>query len=218
MRHRFLSYGESHLKHGMDLFPDTPDLLLYAGVLHEKYASPKSQNALPPPGMKYRFGSRKQELLSAEKLLRKALVAEPSSAENRLRFGRVAGLLGNHEAAAVELKKAATLSTDTQLRYYAYLFLGNELAALKRNTEARDYFEQAATLYPSAPSPLLAASQLARSRGDSESARNTIQRVFALSDQKQQPYDPWWDYDIALAGNADDLVAKIQMQLGGLPQ
>jgi tetratricopeptide (TPR) repeat protein len=156
------------------------------------------------------------ELELAQQLLQKALSINPSSAEAHLRFGRITGLLDNHELAIEELKKGAELSTDSQLRYFAYLFLGNELSILKRSTEAHDYYEQAATLYPSAQSPLLGASHLARSLGDAESARKNIQRVFELSGTPAQPYDPWWDYDISHVRNGKDLAAEMQKLFGGL--
>jgi tetratricopeptide (TPR) repeat protein len=218
-----LSYRERasaglNLKSALDIFPKDPELLFYAGVLHETYALPKSQNALPPPGMHFQFGSKKSELELAQLFLRKSVDLNPQFYEAHLRLGRVTGLLGNHKEAVAELQKAAAALKDPKLRYYASLFLGNEFMALGRKKEARECFERAAALYPSAQSPLFAESHLSGSSGDFQGALRGVQRIFSLHTDYAQQTDPWWEYDLTYGRDSATLIAEMRKQFGGLPQ
>ena len=215
---RLLGYAGQNLKYALDKFPADPRVLFYAGVLHETWASPVHQKVLLPRAVKVSYGSEESELKLALKSLQKAVAADPNFAEAHLRLGRVMGLLGHHDQAVAELQQAAASINDPQLLYYASLFLGRELAALSRRSEARDQYERAAMLYPSAQSPLLALSQLARSSDDLEAALLSLERAFALPRQDPWKDDPWWTYDLAHVRDADPLVAEMHKMFGGLSQ
>ena len=130
--------------------------------------------------MTLKFGSSKPELTKARKLFEKAVEIDPGLAEARLHLGRVMGLLGDHERATEELQKAAAAVVDPQLQYYCRLYLGNELASLNNNREARKQFELAAILYPGAQSPLLSLSGIAGFSGDHERALGYIDTLITL--------------------------------------
>jgi hypothetical protein len=98
--------AQTNLRHALAVFPSDADLLLLNGVLHEVFAAPESQNALPPPGLQFDIGSEKSELRQAQQFLQQALKAGPRYSEVLLRFGRVTGLLGNHDEAIADLKEA----------------------------------------------------------------------------------------------------------------
>jgi tetratricopeptide (TPR) repeat protein len=164
------------------------------------------------------YGSEKSELKLALQFLQKAIAADPNYAEAHLRLGRVMGLLGHHDQAVAELQQAAASIKDPQLLCYASLFLGREYVALSRRSEARDQYERAAGLYPTAQSPLLALSQLARSSDDLEGASLSLKRSFALPRKDPWKDDPWWIYDLAHVRDADALVAEMHKMFGGLSQ
>jgi tetratricopeptide (TPR) repeat protein len=213
---RLLGYAGQNLKCALDRFPADPRILFFAGVLHETWASPVHQNALLPREVKVSYGSEESELKLAQQFFQKAISADPNLAEAHLRLGRVMGLLGHHDQAVAELQQAAASIGDPQLLYYASLFLGYEFATLSRRSEARDQYERAAMLYPTAQSPLLALSQLARNSDDLEGALLSLKRVFALPRKDPWKDDPWWIYDLAHVRDADGLIAEMRRMFGGL--
>jgi tetratricopeptide (TPR) repeat protein len=122
-----------------------------------------------------------------------------------------------HEAAVKELQGALESISSRQLKYYAYLFLGQEFADLDQKGEARQCFEIAARLFPSAPSPLLSMSRLSYEEGDFKSALNRIERLFEPLVQ-YSAYDPWWDYDRTHGFDTDALIEEMRRKLGGLSE
>jgi tetratricopeptide (TPR) repeat protein len=212
--HRLLGYAGQNLKCALERFSSDARLLFYAGVLHETWASPVNQNPLLPRGISVSYGSRDSELRLARQYFEKALGKNPSFAEARLRLGRVTGLQGNHKMAIAELQNASAIIADPQLSYYASLYLGHEFTMVVRNREAREQYERAAMLYPTAQSPLLAISQLALDNDDTEGALRALQRVFALQIKDRWNDDPWWVYDLSHVRDAAALVVEMQKTLG----
>jgi tetratricopeptide (TPR) repeat protein len=215
---RLLAYADDNLKCALKLFPLDDRLLFYAGVLHEIWASSSNQNIQLPLMDKVFYGSREKELKLAHQFFEKAVTVNPGFAEAHLHLGRVTGLLGDHHKALAELQKAAATLGDPQLLYYASLYLGCEFEALSQPGEARDQYEHAAVLYPTAQSPLFALSQLAHSTGDPEGALAALQRVFALQPGKRPNGDPWWNYDLSHVREADALVSGMYKAFGELSQ
>ncbi|MBN2241803.1 MAG: VWA domain-containing protein [Acidobacteria bacterium] len=206
---RLAADAEDNLALAMEYFPSDPHLLFYRGVLHEKYAAPAFQNALPPDGITFAFGNAETELKKARKYFQKALKADPEFSEARLHLGRVMGLLGDHQEAVEELQKAAASITDDRLSYYGFLYLGNELAALNRTAEARIQYETAAALYPNARAPLLSLSRLALSGGDYKNALFFGKQVLTLPSEEAGSDDPWWSYDVSPGFNASALISEM---------
>jgi tetratricopeptide (TPR) repeat protein len=213
---RDLGYSGRNLKSALDKFPTDARILFYAGVLHEIYASPVSQNNVLPMGWQISYGSKETELKLARQFFQKAVSTNPDFVEARLRLGRVLGLLGNHPQALAELQQVAASIKDSQLLYYTSLYLGYELEMQSRRDEAREQYERAANLYPAAQSPLLALSQLARSGDDVSSALLHLQGVFALKAKDLWKDDPWWIYDLAHVRNAAALVTEMHRMFGAL--
>jgi tetratricopeptide (TPR) repeat protein len=209
-------YIEKHLEDAVNLFPSDARIVFYAGMLHETYATPRYQNAPALIGIKYSHGSKKNELELARKFFQNAVTANPNFAEARLRLGHVSGLLGYHNQAASELQTASAAVTDPQMQYYAALFLGNELAALRRTADARKQFERAAALYPAAQSPLLALSELAHSDGDIRNAAIEIERAFAVAANGRRRNDPRWKYDLVPEDKASALLLAMRQAFGEL--
>ena len=215
---RLFVYARQNLENALEIFPSDDRILFYAGILHETWASPSNQNVQLPPRWKLNYGSRESELKRARKFFQKSIEANPNSAETHLRLGRVIGLLGKHPQAVAELQLAAEATKDPQLLYYASLYLGYELAMISRQSEARDQYERAAMLYPTAQSPLLGLSQLANSSGDVEGAFLAVQRVFALPHTDASNDEPLWSYDQYPVRDADALLKEMHQMFGELPQ
>jgi len=112
------------------------------------------------------------------------------------------------------LQKATASISDKRLQYYCALYLGNELIALNRITEARRQFETAAELYPKAQTPLLSLSRLALSSGDYENALDFGKQILNMPVKEDASEDPWWSYDISPALNAPGLISEMYEAAG----
>jgi len=206
-------HDTQHLDHARAIFPEDPDLLFLSGCQRETFASPAIQAAARsaarslPLDFTVAIESDRSELRRAEAFFKSAVAKQPDMGEIHLRLGHVLGLEGHHADAVTEIRRAMTLLTDEQLLYYGELFLGGEEEASGRFDAAHDAFERAAARFPSAQSPLVALSELARRRGDRSGALAAIQKVFALPPAGQADReDPWWSYHTAQARNADSLL------------
>jgi tetratricopeptide (TPR) repeat protein len=189
-----------HVDRARDLFPADPDILFLNACVHETWAMPRIQSAVRsavlPTGFSFGLGSEKSELRQAEGSFKRALAARPDFAEAHLRLGRVLTLLGQPAAAVTELRVALAASDEPLLLYYGELFLGAAEESLAQYEPARASYERAAERYPTAQSPLLALSELARRQGDRAGALRANDRLFALPPEPDRD-DPWWSYHLA---------------------
>ena len=164
-----LAQVANHLNRAREAFPHSPSVLIDSAYLHQELSSPPVQASLQElraNAIDVTVASRRAELQRAERFFLEALAIAPDDADARLRLGHTLVELGRHKEAAVELRRAIEAKPDRRRLYLAELFLGRAEQALGRHAEARRLYEHAADLYPSAQSPRLALSQLARQTGD----------------------------------------------------
>jgi tetratricopeptide (TPR) repeat protein len=208
-------YDTVHVARARRLFSADPDILFLSGCQHETFAAPRiqraTQTAKVPAGFALGVASDRQELLDAEGLFRRVLELKPDAVEARLRLGHVLLRLERFQEAAGELRQAVRLlESDEQLLYDGELFLGAAEEALGNYDASRVAFERAASLYPTAQSPRLSLSELARRRGDRAGALRELWEVFALPAGESERNDPWWKYQFAQARNADQLLDDLR--------
>jgi tetratricopeptide (TPR) repeat protein len=208
------THDTRHLDLARQLFPDDADILFLSGCQHETYAGAPIQNAVRssvlPTGFKLDIDADRAELRLAEGFFRRALAARPDFAEAHLRLGRVLLLRGRPAEASIELQQAIGSVKGDQLLYFAELFAGAAHEALSQFDAARASFEKAADLYPTAQSPLLALSALARRRGDRVAALRALRDLFELPSDESLEGEPWWLYTVAQARNADALLEELR--------
>jgi hypothetical protein len=151
------------------------------------------------------------ELRQAENYLRDALARAPDNAEARIRLGQTLGELGRHKEAAAELRAVTRARLGRHLVYLAELFLGREEEALGRRAEAERHYQNAATLYPTAQSPRIALSHLARQSGNRAAASQYLEDVsrISASGHLDEP-DPWWFYYQPHRDDADALMNRMR--------
>jgi VWFA-related protein len=224
------AHGQYHERHtrqedrAIELFPEDAHLLFLAACLHETFASPRIQSltrSIHVSGTRHGIGPPGAELRKAEQLLRRALKAEPSLTEARVRLGRVLYLLGRPERATRELQQTiAALSLDggatpedSLTLYFAEMFFGASVEALGQRERARVSYLRAAALYPRASSPHLALSQLALLDDDRAAALGEVQRALQLPGTEG---DPWWRYHAIQGRDAarwfDELYRSLELE------
>ncbi|HET9360605.1 MAG TPA: tetratricopeptide repeat protein [Vicinamibacterales bacterium] len=213
------AFGEMdfrHVERSLQLFPRDAEVLFFAACLQEMASSPQAQSALqaigPSKGTTSSVRGEGAALREAERLFRQALDRDPLHVETRLRLGRVLGRRGRHEEAARELRQARAATESMLLQYYANMFMGAELEALGRTTEAREAYELAADTYQKAQAPRLALNAMAASAGDRTEALRVIES--ALRPASIEPDDdPWWDYYTAQARATDVLLGQLRARI-----
>jgi tetratricopeptide (TPR) repeat protein len=204
--------AQFHLQRAMEVLPDDPVILFYAGAMYEALASAGVQSVpatRPAMSRELQLPSAQDEWRQAERLLRKS-AAGGGPDEARLRLGRVLGHLGKHSDAAAMLRPLAAQLHDRRLRYFAELFLGTEEGALGHVNEARASFERAAALFPTAQSPLLALSDLHRASGNRAAALQALQRLEKLPAEIDAREDPWRKYHESFAADGDQQLAAVR--------
>ncbi len=209
-----------HLNRARKIFPSDARILFYSGTVHEVYAGTFAQNTriTTTAASRIGFGARKSELLRAREFFEAAVTADPAFGEAHLRLGRVTGMLGDHTRAIVSLKKAAAAVSEPLLRYYASLFLGNEYEMLGSYDEARAQFDNSAGLFPMAQSPRLALTRLMRGAKDLPGALADLQSVLSMPVSNSLREDPWWNYEVAQARDAKELMDDMRCTIWGLPK
>ena len=93
------------------------------------------------------FGERKQDLVKAEKYLRRSLAIRPKDVETNRLLGVTNGIKGNHKEAIKYFKKVADLQPNNAL---SYVNLYNAYGAYGDDEKARLNYEKALKLNPEA--------------------------------------------------------------------
>lgn len=214
MQARGYHENTDHLVQGRRLFPNDAALLFLSGCEHESFARPSIQAAVRsvvlPPGLELVVKSEEAELREAENFFRQALAANPDLLEARLRLGRVLLLRERPREAADELRRARAAADEDVMKYFVSLFLGAAEEALGNFDAADRLYAAASARYPTAQSPHIARSALARRRGDRQGALSGIERVFQLAAAHPDSDDPWWTYDRAAGRNGDELIDELR--------
>jgi hypothetical protein len=219
LRTRFIDVNQ--FNRARELFPRDPDVLFFVASVHEYFAGARTQSVMrslkAPREVKFDVQDEGAELRLAEQLYRRVLEANPSLTEARIRLGRVLGLRDRHEEAVMQLRQSRSVE-DPLLQFYVHLFLGREFEVLGNGLEARQSYERAAALAPTAQSPLLGLSRVADQAGDRAAARELIGRLLELPVHDQERADPWWVYEIVQARGVDGLLADLRQQIAALPK
>jgi hypothetical protein len=208
-------HDRRHLDRAREIFPGDADILFLSACQHEAYAGRPIQSAVQaivaPTGFTTAIGAERSELRRAETYFRRALVANPASAEAHVRFGRVLSLLERYADAGAELEQGLEIADDAVVRYFGELFLGAVREARRDFGAAEAAYAEAARLYPTAQSPRMALSALARRRGDRLVAVREMQALFERPHgDSARGDDPWWSYFVVQARNADDLLDAVR--------
>jgi tetratricopeptide (TPR) repeat protein len=219
---------------GLQRFEEDPELLTALGVTLE--AGPGMRTYDAPPDLRGRSsalpygssagrsgfsvegeGSRGEwrplpagSLLDAEAAFRRALAADPSLYEARLRRARVRLLRGQAKEALQDLQRVAREDGSLRRRYLAHLFEA-------RAHEKRGDAESAAGAYRAAVAvePEGQSAWIGLGRGlDLLGRREEAEQAFATAmGLRRERGDPWWSYPRGDLGRLEALLAELQRDL-----
>jgi tetratricopeptide (TPR) repeat protein len=225
-------YGEvaAHLQRAAAVLPDDPRILFDRACYAEILGMPRNQVLLSDEDVSTALRARAQSNgdvkirqgaagtlaiplahdtnEQAERLFRRALRADPTFVEARVRLGRLLGVRKRHDDAASELTAALSANPTDVVLFYAHLFAGRSAQALGKIPDAVGHYKAAGLLFPGAQSAGLAQSQAALLEADVPAALEAIQRV----DKSSTARDPWRAYQLGAGRNAEALMQEMWRQ------
>ena len=183
-----------HVREGLELLGDDPELLLTRGTISEVEADMAViDRSLAREIYTSNFTQRWREYMSAAGGdYTAAARLRPDLYEATLRWGRVNAHLGDRKAARRALDEVVASDAPAHLRYLAQLFLGDLAEREQEPDRARAAYESALALFPAAQAPMLALSRLCDSAAEPECARRWLSQSMAAAGRGR--LDPWWDY------------------------
>lgn len=211
--HREVSTAPLFVEEAVGLYPSDAFLLTSAGSVHEMLASPTVQSAdyFRDSRLSPDIGPASSHLQKAERYFRRSLAIEPGQAVARVRLGRVLGATGRHADALAELRAVRPPRDDPFVRYFAWLFLGDEEASAGNRDAAHEAYGRALEIYPLAQSGWLAESRLARLSGDRAGAVDAMRKAAEIpEDAADDRYDPWNEYNAGMGREAPDLLRQLR--------
>jgi tetratricopeptide (TPR) repeat protein len=209
LENRDYTNAEAHVEHAQRWYPTDADVLFQHGYYHGAIAAAAVQAAAREAALT--LPAAREQTAEAAELLGRALVSNPDLTEARVRRGHALNVLGRSQEASDELRRAQAGVQNTQLRFYAELFLGDARLALRDYASARECFARAAALYPRAQSARLALSLVARRTGDRAAALQEIEKPLSRWSDDGVDADPWWTYRYWQLRGSAELLAELRL-------
>jgi hypothetical protein len=221
--HTRLAFAEARRFLDEELRVDSENgrLLLARGMTEEIAASERARpltaptlrpgrpsGSLAPRPADQMTRTRRAALDTAAAFYRRAIAADPSLHEARLRLGRVLFDRGDVVDAQLELERTQAQELGDDHHYLVSLFLAAVCQRNGRMDEAAQHFRLAAAFFPSAQAPYLGLSQL-QALSDPTAAGDILRQMFGRGAVPTTPVipDPWWLYD---AGFGASLPARVE--------
>jgi tetratricopeptide (TPR) repeat protein len=184
--------------------PNDPDLLLgnawvsevksRPALMREQYRQQRSVGSLGDREAWLRR-QRSHWLSLAERQYRRVLAVDARNAEAHLRLGRVVALGGRADEGRRALQRAFELTEEPRLRYLARLF---DAAAREDSGDApgaRESYDAALRIWPTAQSARLGLSRLRLFDRNYAAARDLLPRRASSDLGSNEPADPWAWYE-----------------------
>jgi tetratricopeptide (TPR) repeat protein len=153
--------------------------------------------------------SAEAHLKRASDAYERALAVDPALWEPRLRYARVAHLLGRTERAEVEIARVLQHAPSGGPEYLARLIAGTVAEARGHPADAIAQYRRACYLCDECQSANLALSHALLRAGDQSSAVRVVDRLLELA-SPLQPNDPWWTYHRGQWPSVDALLQQVR--------
>jgi tetratricopeptide (TPR) repeat protein len=205
-----------HFDRARTIVPDDPGVLYGEACLQETLGAPPNQNfvrvANLPNGLVVMGVSEPPvHFRRAESLLKRALSAQPTFVDARLRLGRVLAAQQQFEAALPHFQQVATESSDPALTYYAHLFAGDAALALGKAEDSKTSYARALELHPRAQAARLGLGAALRTMGDRAAALDAVMETLTVESGTRDEFDdPWWAYYDGDAANVERLLDELR--------
>jgi tetratricopeptide (TPR) repeat protein len=191
-----------HLRERQALIPDDAGAVFDEACVYEAFANDRVQTVAASErahGRDLAVPGRTEALSRAKRTFESVLIRDPEHAEARLRLGRVLWGLGETRRSADELASIAQRTeTPRELRYLAFLFLGESRWSQGESTLAAEAYEAALALYPKAQSPVVGLLSVKPRLMEDDLTRG--ERVPGLPATDR--VDPWLNYHLGAGRTA----------------
>jgi tetratricopeptide (TPR) repeat protein len=215
MLHGELAEATPHLDRALKLFPSDAHILFSAGCFHERLASRRIQRVVQrDKGMRTAVGGRAENLDRAVRLLRKALDADATLTEARVRLGRILFERGALEEASERLRPPTGHPDAAPVAYYRALFLGAVEETLGNRPASEAAYREAMGLFPRAQSPRLALALIAITHGAGQLDDDLLTPLRSASTADDRLGDPWWAYPLCEGRYAEALLTRLRRAIG----
>jgi tetratricopeptide (TPR) repeat protein len=212
--HHLFAEAQPHLEHARRVLPGNARILSSSGCLYESLSAPPTQHfvrsTVLPGGMIFDVPSEGASRRRAESYFRGALEFDPNLFDVRVRLGRVLASSDRQNEARIELRRASVDAPEATTRFYAALFTGHIEQTAGRREAAVEAYQQAAALFPRAPSVLMSLVSVAS--GDRRDGAITTLLASISEDVDDPSIDPWVDYYRCEGRLADDLLNAIRQR------
>jgi len=185
-------------------------VLFVAGTIKEALAferGVREQSRLPEGDDRAR-GLRRE----AEALYRRALDADGSLVEARVRLGRVLALTGRLDAADSELDAALQTTTDPRQRYLGNLFRGAVYERQARWADAAACYRRAVEIDAHNQAARIALSHALARSGDDRGAREAARAFFGAGPSLAQG-DTWWGYPFGWSNRGAPALDRLRLEV-----
>jgi tetratricopeptide (TPR) repeat protein len=224
-------YGEASplLRRATEMLPNDARILFDRACLSETLGAPHIQAVLNDPRAVAGTmpdtprgitrvavaagGGERQANGEAEALFRRALAADGSLVEVRMRVGRLLLLRGRDAEASTMLAQAVAGARDPAVAYLSHLLATRADERLGKLDEATAHADAALALFPGAQSALIAKSHVALQRADAAGALDPINRL-AQRDSRVPPRDPWSEYYLGAGRDSTALLSDLWSSIG----
>jgi tetratricopeptide (TPR) repeat protein len=185
-----LAAAKPHAEAVTLLNPKNANVQFETGCIQASVAQLMGQIPIVATGDRRGIRGRQRD---AEGRFRQALALDPTFVEARVHLGQVLLDLDHAEDAARELAPAYDAAADPRVAYLVAVFLGRAEERSGQLDSAAARYRRAAELCPTAQSPLLALSRLARQSGNKPAARQYVRDALRRQPENGSA-DPWWEY------------------------
>jgi tetratricopeptide (TPR) repeat protein len=200
-----------YIEQWLGQFPNDPALLIAAGTACESQGTGR-WDALTEHGLQTVVATERRYMGDALRYFDAALARQPQAVEALVHKATVLRVL-HDDASAERVTRAALDAHPTpEWRYLALLTLGELRSNAGDRDAAMNAIREAVRLFPSAQSGALALAALQDANHELDVATNTVRQAI------QRPLttntaDPWWDYRLAHAKAAIDMLNELRTEL-----